>query len=292
MSKRNKRSIRFVNRFLKNLYKKHSALINSAIIRICAFIEFILIWFIIIALARLGVQFLMARSIHLLPTPMETLSALAETLHPQMSGPVIRPSILEHAGWSLYRVLIGFSIACLIGIPSGLIMGQSKSAADLMGVPIEFIRPIPPLAWVGIGLLIFRFQAPIFIVFIGAIFPIILSTTHGVRSIDRQLFEAARTLGAKGFDLQRKIIFPGSIPSIVTGMRIGLGIGWMCIVAAEMIGLKEGVGLGYFVWEMYDLGVGYYDRMVAGIVMIGIIGWLMNFIIETTEKYTVKWRLS
>ena len=107
--------------------------------------------------------------------------------------------------------------------------------------------------------------------------------------MDEGLIEASRTLGAKKLDILKKVVLPGSLPSIVTGMRIGLGIGWMSSVAAEMIGMTDIYGLGYFVWVSY-FSYGRSDWMVAAMLFIGFIGWLMNFVIQKVEKRVIRWQ--
>lgn len=260
------------------------------LINILSVVFILLIWYILVEVARGGNQVLMEHSIHLLPTPLETWEAFLESLAPSGVGALIyKPSILQHAGASIWRVLIGFSLAALVGIPSGLIMGRSRYASDFGGPIVELMRPIPPLAWIGVGLLIFTHNVGYFIVFIGVIFPVILSTVNGVKSVDEELIEAAKTLGANRINILRKVVIPGALPSIVTGMRIGLGIGWMSIVAAEMVGMREGLGLGYYVWVSY-FDFGKYDYMVAGMILIGFIGWLMNMVIQRFEKRMIRWQ--
>ncbi len=260
------------------------------LINFLAIIFIIVVWALLVEAARGGNQFLMEHSIHDLPTPLETWNAFLDSLTPsEQKAPIYKPSILQHAGASIGRVIIGFFLASLVGIPSGLVMGRSRYASDFGGPIVEIMRPIPPLAWIGVGLLIFTYNVGLFIVFIGVIFPLILSTVNGVKSVDEELIEAAKTLGAQRMNILRKVVIPGALPSIVTGMRIGLGIGWMSIVAAEMVGMKEGLGLGYYVWIMYD-SYGDYNHMVAGMIFIGFIGWLMNIIIQKTERRIIRWQ--
>jgi NitT/TauT family transport system permease protein len=260
------------------------------IINILAIVFIIVVWYILVEAARGGNQFLMEHRLHDLPTPIETWEAFLDSLSPSEDfGVIYKPSILQHAGASIWRVLIGFSLAALVGIPSGLIMGRSRYASDFGAPIVELIRPIPPLAWIGVGLLIFTYNVGYFIVFMGVIFPLILSTVNGVKSVDEELIEAAKTLGANRINILRKVVIPGALPSIVTGMRIGLGIGWMSIVAAEMVGMREGLGLGYYVWVSYD-SFGKYDYMVAGMILIGFIGWLMNAVIQRVEKRMIPWQ--
>ncbi|UCF07777.1 MAG: ABC transporter permease [Thermoplasmata archaeon] len=259
------------------------------IINIFSIIFVLVLWYVVIQAARGGNQFLMEYHIHLLPTPQETWTTFVESLSPEESTTIYRFSILDHATASIWRVLVGFTLACLVGIPSGLLMGRSRYAADFGGPLVELIRPIPPLAWIGVGLLVFTFNVGYFIVFIGVLFPTILSTINGVKAVDEGLIEAAKTLGAKKVDIFRKVIIPGSMPSIVTGMRIGLGIGWMSIVAAEMVGMRDARGLGNYLLTSYD-SYSAYDKMIAGMLFIGFIGWLMNFIIQKIEKRVIRWQ--
>jgi len=261
---------------------------RSVVIRIMAVLTFILIWHILIVIARGGNPFLTNYNLQSLPTPKETFDALIEGLFPHATGPLYQASLLDHAGASLLRVFEGFLIACLVGVPIGFFIGWNSTANDFLGTIIEILRPIPPIAWIPIGLLIFALNAPIFIVFLGIVFPIILNAAQGVRSIDKQFIEAAETLGAKRYNLLTKVVIPSAIPSIVTGMRIGIGIGWMCIVAAEMVGMRQGLGLGYYIWLAYDLY--WIPSMIAGMVFIGIIGWIMNAVLEQFEKRLSRWR--
>lgn len=282
------RSVNFISNFQKQSRKYIKDNWSHLTIQILSVVNVILIWYILIEAARNGNQFLMEHRLHQLPTPIETWEAFLDSLTPT-TGVISKPSILQHAGASVWRVLLGFCLAVMVGVPSGLIMGRSKYAADLGGPIVELIRPIPPLAWIGVGLLVFTFNVGLFIVFIGVVFPVILSTINGVKAVDEELIEAAKTLGANNIHIFGKVVIPGALPSIVTGMRIGLGIGWMSIVAAEMVGMREGLGLGYYVWIMYD-SYSDYAHMVAGMLLIGLIGWLMNVVIQRSEKYIIRWQ--
>lgn len=280
----------FITRFLKRNKTYLEKNWKHLLTKVLSIVFVIMIWFILVEAARGGNQFLMEHRLHQLPTPFETWEAFLDSLSPSAdAGIIYKPSILQHAGASIWRVLIGFSLAALVGIPSGLIMGRSKYASDFGGPIVELFRPIPPLAWIGVGLLVFTYNVGLFIVFIGVVFPIILSTINGVKAVDEELIEAAKTLGANRINILRKVVIPGALPSIVTGMRIGLGIGWMSIVAAEMVGMREGLGLGYYVWIMYD-SYSDYAHMVAGMLLIGFIGWLMNTVIQKMERRMIRWQ--
>lgn len=191
---------------------------------------------------------------------------------------------------SLERVLLGFAIAALVALPLGLLMGYSRRMEFMVDPIVEALRPVPPLAWLplavlwlGIGLL-----SSAFLIFLGAFFPILLSTVSGVKSVDPTLVEAARTLGARPRSIVWRVMLPGAMPSAVTGLRIGMGIGWMTLVAAEMTGVKSGYGLGYLVLTTRDLA--RYDLLLADIVVIGLVGFGLDRVIKACERRLLRWR--
>ena len=143
--------------------------------------------------------------------------------------------IFMHAGYSLMRVLLGFVVAAVVAIPLGIAMGWVREISYIMDPIMEVLRPIPPIAWIGLALLWFGLglNSAVFLVFIGAFFPILLNTVSGVRSVDKKLIEVAYTFGARDLEVLRKVVIPASLPTIFTGMRVGMGIGWMCVVAAR-----------------------------------------------------------
>ncbi|MBU4194218.1 MAG: ABC transporter permease, partial [Actinobacteria bacterium] len=154
---------------------------------------------------------------------------------------------------------------------------------------VEVVRPVPPLAWLPLAVIWFGigiFSAA-FMIFLGAFFPILLNTITGVKSVDPYLVEAARTLGARRRAILLRVLTPGAMPSIITGVRIGIGIGWMTLVAAEMTGVKSGYGLGYMILTARD--VARYDIVVAGMVVIGVVGFLMDRLVKYAEKRLLGW---
>jgi NitT/TauT family transport system permease protein len=195
--------------------------------------------------------------------------------------------ISQHIIASLGRVFYGFLLASAIGVPIGLLAGWSRYVESAATPLVEIIRPIPPLAWIPFAIVFFTEPLnSIFIVFLGVFFPVMLSTIAGVKAIDKTLIDAAKTLGANRFEVFLKVITPASVPSIMTGMRIGLGIGWMCIVAAEFVGVKNG-GLGLYIWDMSIVGM--WDKVFAGMILIGIIGFLMVTGVSFLERRISKW---
>ena len=238
---------------------------------------------VIIVLAFVGLWEIVAFVLdtRFLPGPVQVGKTLVE-----LTG---TGELLVHAAVSLSRVLAGFFLAVIIGVPVGILMGWSRKMENF-SVVLEIIRPIPPLAWIPLAMLWFGigFQSKVFIIFIGAVFPILSNSFLGVRETEPYLVEAGRVLGATDHEILRKIVIPNSFPSILEGLRIGLGIAWMCLVAAELTGLKTPVGLGYLIMEARDLGRA--DVVMAGMIAIGLIGYVMNLGLRWAEKRLVRWK--
>ena len=218
-------------------------------------------------------------------------------------------SLLTNIGVSLLRVLLGYCVAVVIAIPLGLAMGYFSLAHAMLGDFLNIFRPIPPLAWVplvmawfGIASLADLFgvdrgqwfvylnnfkYSMIFIIFIGAFYPVLTSSIHGVRSVNRVFIDAAMSLGAGQADIFRKILLPAAMPSMVNGMRIGLGVAWMCLVSAEMLpGSISGVG--YLITHAYTMAS--TDIVVAGMVGIGLTGATMDWLFRRVERRCFSWQ--
>jgi NitT/TauT family transport system permease protein len=197
--------------------------------------------------------------------------------------------LIVHSLISLWRVLAGFILAVFIAVPLGILMGWSPKI-EHFSVIMEVIRPIPPLAWIPLAMLWFGigFESKVFIIFIGAFFPILSNSFLGVRETPPYLIEAGRVLMATDNQILRKIVIPNSFPVILEGLRVGLGIAWMCLVAAELTGLKTPLGLGYMIMEARDLGRA--DIVITGMITIGIIGYIMNLGLRRVEERLVRWK--
>ena len=224
---------------------------------------------------------------HLLPSPIKVILGFKDLL---IIGMPPGHLLLNHALYSLYRVALGFAAAAVMGIAMGLLMGWSSRLRRIINPLIEIVRPIPPLAWIPIAILWFGIgiKSAAYIIFLGAFFPILLNTTSGVLSINPIFFEAAQTLNAKPKHIFFKILIPGSIPSIFVGMRIGVGIGWMTLVAAEFTGVKTGYGLGYMIMTARDIQ--RPDEILAGMLVIGLIGLSINALLKACEARAIRWR--
>ena len=183
--------------------------------------------------------------------------------------------------------MIGFVLAAFIGVILGLLIGYSKTIAAIFMPPLEILRPIPAVAWIPLAILMFPSSeaSMIFITFLGALFPILLNTIHGVEAVDRRLIASAKSLGAGQFAILREVIIPGSLPSITTGLAIGMGTCWFCLVTAEMISGQ--LGIGYFTWESFTLQ--NYADIIVGMLLIGALGMISSALLRYVGKKLTPW---
>lgn len=188
---------------------------------------------------------------------------------------------------SLERIWLGFAIATVLGIGLGLLIGWFRFAEDTLFPPIELLRPIPAVAWVPLSIMLWPTERSsiVFITSLGAFFPIVLNTIHGVEGIDRQLVRAATSLGAGRVAVFREVVIPGALPSIVTGLSVGMGVSWLCLISAEMISGQFGVG--YFTWLAY--GIVKYSDIVVGMLVIGVLGMLSSALIRLLGARCMPW---
>jgi NitT/TauT family transport system permease protein len=215
------------------------------------------------------------------PRPYQVFWGIAELIQ--------RGVLLKYAVASLFRVSIGFTLAVLVGVPSGLLLGWFRPAFLAFNPLIQILRPISPIAWIPIAILWFHVddRAPIFLIFLSSLFPITVTSIAAVQNIQPVYVRAAQNFGLSRFDLFRKVIFPACLPQIITSLRISLGIAWLVVVAAEMVAVNS--GLGYLIIDARNAGK-RYDLVVAGMLMIGLIGLILDLLIRRLERFEeVKW---
>jgi NitT/TauT family transport system permease protein len=216
------------------------------------------------------------------PTPGQVAAGMYE---------LFRDGVLfEHIGASLFRVGAGFLLAMAFAIPLGLWMGWVKGAYATLNPLFQLLRPISPIAWIPIAILWFGVGnvSPIFLIFISSVFPMIVQTTAGVHTIERRYLRAADNFGVSRYTLFRRVVIPAVWPQIIIGMRIGLGVAWLVVVAAEMIALRS--GLGYLIIDSRNAG-NRYDLVIAGMIIIGLIGLLLDGVMRLLERHrSVRWR--
>ena len=196
-------------------------------------------------------------------------------------------TLLQHIGASLWRVFAAVVAAILIGVPVGLAIGISRIGRGVFGPLLEFLRPIPPLAYLPLIVIWFGIGEPskILVIAIAMLAPVALSTAAGVRGVSRERINAARSLGATRFQVVRHVILPSALPSILTGLRIALGAGWSTLVAAELVAATR--GLGFMIQSAAQFLV--TDVVVMGILVIATIAFALEFIIRRIERVVVPW---
>jgi NitT/TauT family transport system permease protein len=199
-------------------------------------------------------------------------------------------SLWRHIGASLLRVGTGFALAVALAVPLGLWMGWVRGAFDTLNPVFQMLRPISPIAWIPIAILWFGVgdASPIYLIFISSLFPMIVQTTAGVHTIERRYLRAAENFGVSRYTLFSQVVIPAVLPQIVVGMRIGLGVAWLVVVAAEMIALRS--GLGYLIIDARNAG-NRYDLVIAGMIIIGLIGLMLDGAMRMLEGLrSVRWR--
>jgi NitT/TauT family transport system permease protein len=217
----------------------------------------------------------------LFPTPVDVARGIGELIEKGL--------LVKYVVASLFRVSWGFLLAVLVGVPLGLVLGWFRPAFYALNPMIQVLRPISPIAWIPVAILWFGIadSAPIFLIFLASVFPITVSSMAAVQNMQLVYLRAAQNFGVTGMQLFRRVIFPAALPQIITGIRIALGIAWLVVVAAEMIAVNS--GLGYLIIDARNAGK-RYDLVVAGMVMIGSIGLLLDLLIRRLEKFDeVKW---
>lgn len=216
------------------------------------------------------------------PTPWQVVTGTLELLE--------NGTLFEHIGSSLMRVGTGFALAVIVAIPLGLWMGWVRGAFQTLNPLFQILRPISPIAWIPIAILWFGVgnASPIFLIFISSVFPMIVQTVAGVHTIEKRYLQAAANFDVSRYTLFTQVVLPAVLPQIIVGMRIGLGVAWLVVVAAEMIALRS--GLGYLIIDSRNAG-NRYDLVIAGMAIIGLIGLMLDGIMRLLEGLKwVKWR--
>jgi NitT/TauT family transport system permease protein len=227
----------------------------------------------------------------ILPTPLTVLEGWHSWIFAK-PGMGLNPYLgtwLANVEYSSMRVAQGFTLAALVGVPLGLLIGWSKFISQMFDPMIQSLRPIPITAWLPFSIAVFGIRdiGSIFLIFLGGFYAIVVNTTQGARDVDRNLVRAALMMGASRTQLLLRVVLPAAMPSIFTGLRIGLGISWTAVIVSEMVAVKS--GLGYVLWDAYY--VGRMDIVLADMVSIGAMGYISDRIIVFIERKMLVWRI-
>lgn len=215
----------------------------------------------------------------MMPPPTAVVSAAADL--------AARGVLLTHILDSLKRVLLAVGAAALLGVPLGLAMGWSRRFRNVVDPVLEFIRPIPPLAWIPLSILWFGIGdlQIVYIIFLAAFFPVVLNSLAGARDVDTYLLRAGLSLGARPRELFLTVVLPAALPHVFTGIRIGLGIGWMALVAGELVAAPS--GLGYMINNARTLFRS--DYILLGMVLIGALGLVLDYLMRQAARFAMPW---
>lgn len=237
---------------------------------------------VIMALIAIWWGVLIATGSLIFPTPWMVVTGTWELIE--------NGTLWQHISASLVRVAIGFGLAVCVAVPLGLWMGWVRGAYRTLNPVFQMLRPISPIAWIPIAILWFGVgdASPIYLIFISSVFPMVVQTTVGVHTIEKRYLRAAENFGVSRRTLFTRVVIPAVLPQVVVGMRIGLGVAWLVVVAAEMIALHS--GLGYMIMDSRNAG-NRYDLVVAGMIMIGLIGLSLDGLMRLLEGLRwVRWR--
>jgi NitT/TauT family transport system permease protein len=227
----------------------------------------------------------------IVPTPLAVLAGWKDWVF-GAAGMGLNPysgTWLSNVQYSGMRVAQGFLLAALLGVPLGLMIGWSRLASKLFDPMIQSLRPIPITAWLPFSIALFGISnmGAIFLIFLGGFYAIVVNATQGARDVERNLMRAALMMGATRTQVLRRVVFPSAMPSIFTGLRIGLGISWTAVIVSEMVAVKS--GLGYVLWDAYY--VGRMDIVLADMVSIGVMGYISDRLIVYIERRVLRWRI-
>jgi sulfonate transport system permease protein len=196
-------------------------------------------------------------------------------------------TLVHHILVSIGRVLAGFAIAAVVAIVLGVFISLSKNFEIITQLILQVLKPIPPIAWIPIAIIWLGIgeTSKIYIIFMGAVFPILLNTVDGIKHIDQRYFEVSTTFEIPYRKLVRQVILPGALPQVLTGLKVGLGNAWICVVAAEMIAATSGIG--YMLMDGRALA--QPGKVILAMLIVGIIGKLMEDILQRLEKKVLFW---
>jgi len=223
----------------------------------------------------------------LIPSPKEVGLMLYDFAFGGIYDDAFSETLWLHLWKSVTRVYGGFFAAALVAIPLGLLIGRIKLIRDLFDPTLQLLRPVPVTAWLPLSMIFFGIgpNAAIFLVFLGAFYPIVFNTIFGVKAVDGRLFEAALMLGCSGSSLFRQVVLPAAIPSILNGLRLGHGFAWILIVVGEMTGVPEGLGAVIMDGRMLSRT----DLVIAGMVVIGVTGYTTDRLLVLLNNRLLKW---
>lgn len=254
--------------------RRPAAVWPHRLLRLASVVTAVVLWQVLTANdVRLGLRF------DTLPTVTEVAATLLHRLG--------TPEYWLDLGQSLIRILTGFGIAAVVGVITGILLGRTALFADIFGPLTELARPIPAIAMVPVAILLFPSDEAgiVFITFLAAYFPIMVSVRHAVRALPTIWEDSVRTLGGGRLDVLRQVVLPGILPGLFGGLSVGMGVAWICVISAEMISGR--LGVGYRTWQAYT--VLNYPDVFVGIITIGVLGFVTAAAVELIGRRATRW---
>jgi len=237
-----------------------------------------------VVLCVIAIWWVAAGGSPIFPTPLQVVAGFEE---------MVRSGVLwKHMGTSLMRVTIGYFAAVALAVPLGVLMGWFEPLNRALNPLFQLLRPISPIAWIPLAILWFGIGglSPIFLIFLSSFFPVLVATIAGIHGVERDYIRAARNFQLTGPHFFMQVLIPAALPQIITGMRIGLGVAWLVVVAAEMIATES--GLGFLIIDARNQA-SRYDLVVAAMIIIGVLGLLLDAVMRRLEHLDqVRWRFA
>ncbi|TCH97200.1 ABC transporter permease [Roseococcus sp. SYP-B2431] len=250
---------------------------QNVILALCAPVLFLIFWHVSTA----------GRAFSLIPPPLEVGKQLWDLAFGGVWDDLYSATLLEHAVASVSRVYGGFLLAAACALPLGMLIGRVALVRATLDPTLQLMRPIPVTAWLPLAMIVFGIgpTSAFFLVFLGAFYPMLVNTIFGVRNVEPRLFEAAVMLGVSPSALFWKVVLPASLPSIFTGLRLGLGFAWVVIVVGEMTGVQT--GLGAIIMEARQLS--RTEIVISGMIAIGLLGYVSDYLVQLLGKRLLRW---
>ncbi|RTL49597.1 MAG: ABC transporter permease [Bradyrhizobiaceae bacterium] len=223
----------------------------------------------------------------LIPPPYDVWMEMRDLAFGGVNDDAYSRTLMTHLLASMSRVYGGFALALLVALPLGMLIGRVPLVRQTIDPTLQILRPVPVTAWLPLAMIIFGLgpRSAFFLVFLGAFYPILVNTIFGVRSVEPRLFEAASMLGCTGSAQFFRVVLPAALPSIFTGMRLGLGFAWVVIVVGEMTGVQT--GLGAIIMEARQLS--RTEIVICGMIVIGVVGFLSDQLVMLIGRRLLKW---
>jgi sulfonate transport system permease protein len=220
-----------------------------------------------------------------MPTPLKVLNELWRIAHENLAG----QNLLGHLWSSLHRVLIGFAIGSVVGVPLGLFMALNRYVNALVKPVFDLIKPMPPISWISLAILWFGIgeESKVFIIAIGAFVPALINSYNGIRLVDPALYDAIRMLGANRWQTMVEVTLPAGFPALFAGLQIALSVAWSCVLAAELVSARS--GMGFLI--ILGMTMSNPSMILSGMVVIAITAYLITVVLSKVEKWVCPWKV-